>query len=68
MKLEVIAQREMEIRSKNEQIEREKRLVDDLERAAENRIYEFERTMQNEKNAWKTKVEELKGKIERLER
>ena len=45
------------MKAKQDQVEREKRVVDDLEKSAQNRIYEFERILQNEKNNWKTKVE-----------
>ena len=46
----------MELRVKQDHLEREKKLVDELEKAAQNKIYEFERTLQSEKNMWKVKL------------
>ena len=63
-----LSQRELDLKSKNDQIEREKRLVDELERTGQNRIYEFERTLHNEKTSWKSKLDDLKGRYEKLER
>ena len=67
-KVEALNQKEMEIKVKHDHLEREKRLVDELEKAAQNKIYEFERTLQSERNLWKGKLEEMKTKADKAEK
>lgn len=56
------------MRMKDDRLEREQKLVDDLEKNIQMKMLEFERTLQNERNEWKNKNEDLKLIIEKLER
>ena len=53
---------------KDDRIQREQKLVDDLEKSLQIKMMEYERALQNEKNEWKSKNDDLKMIIESLER
>lgn len=60
--------KELEIISKTEMLEREKRIITDLERNLQNKNYEIEKQLQNDRNNNKSKMEEYKAKNEKLEK
>lgn len=63
----MILQKESEMRMKDDRLDRQQKLVDDLEKNLQTRMMEFERNIQSERNEWHSKNEDLKIIIERLE-
>lgn len=65
---EVIQEKELELVSKGDAWEREKKNVSDLEKALQGKQYEMDKLLQNERNNAKSKFEEQKSKIDGLEK
>ena len=49
-------------------MQREQRLVDEIEKLAQAKSFQHERALQTQQNEWKLKVEQCKNIIERLEK
>ena len=67
-KAETIFQKDHELKQKDERIDREQKLVGQLQKTAQVKMMEFERAIQAEKNESKLKADEFKGVIEKLEK
>lgn len=62
-KSDLIAKRDYELHNKNEELERAKCNIDDLDKSLSNKTFEWEKVLQSERNAAKARQEELKEKI-----
>lgn len=67
-KVELLHAKEVELISRKDSLERERKTVSDLQKALQGKSYELDKLLQNEKNNSKTKIDELKSKMEKQER
>jgi calcineurin-like phosphoesterase len=63
----IILTKSNDVQLRNETIERQKRLIKELEEQAEARIIDYERSLTAERNALQLKIDDLSLKISALE-
>jgi hypothetical protein len=56
-----------DVKLRNDTIERQKKLVKELEEQAEAKLFEFEKSLNSERNVFQIKLDELKAKTAAIE-
>lgn len=63
----IILGKTADVKLRNDTIERQKKLVKELEEQAEAKLFEFEKSLNSERNAFQVKLDELKTKTAVIE-
>ena len=61
---EMLEHKETEIMRKNDVLEKEKRNVNELQRTIQNKLFEYDSQLQNERHLSRQKIDEAKTKID----
>ena len=64
----MLHEKELELVNKSDSLERERKSVSDLEKGFQNKQFEMERLLQNERNTSKTRIDDQKTKLDKSER